>query len=138
MNAAQADRLDLAQALTMLSALVKAFEGVQSSVLAQALLPSLAAIWPTLQSILETRSQDNDIIVMICGLVQRLLKALGEFLRDLFIPLIRSLHLCFQLHPLKNFACLNLFFQGCRVLKHDPQVLETIRATFNDISACLL
>ena len=101
----------------MLSATAKTFEGVAPAVLAQVLLPALSPIWPLICCVLETRATDTDLVVVICSLLNRLLNSLGTLMTDLFLATIRSLHASFQQQPLKNTACMRVFFQGCKVLR---------------------
>lgn len=125
-NIANVDRFDFARAIIMLTGQIKAFDGVSPDILAQSLLPLIVYIWPLLCSALENLAMDSDLVTVVCNLMSKMLHALKHHMSACFLQLSRSLFVCFNQAPNKNFNCLRVFCQGCTVLKDDPQVQQII------------
>jgi hypothetical protein len=57
------------KALSMIIGVIKALKDLEEGMLVQTLLPMIQSVWDKVMSILHTRFNDKDLIIMTCSLI---------------------------------------------------------------------
>jgi hypothetical protein len=98
-----------------MSGCVKALDHLPANVLKQALLPMVKSVWDTICKILEYKYNDIEIVLYICNVIQRLIKALNVELTPLFGSMAKVLLHAFSMNA-ENIKCLRVFAFACSIL----------------------